>query len=125
LVAEGVSAATLLQSLGADPDAVRRHARQRMRPNPKREGGPVPTEDPVAAVARGRDQAARLGHDAVRAEHLVLALADGLGRGNLRAVGLDVDRVWEAAQVMLGVPAEELIERPSKKEEGKRPVMHP
>src|SRR3954471_14600731 len=72
LVADEVSTASLLQALGGEPDQLRRSARQRLRPNPKREGDPVPTEDFNSVVTAAREYAARFTHDQVYPEHLLL-----------------------------------------------------
>lgn len=125
LVADEVSTASLLQGLGGEPEQLRRPARQRLRPNPKREGDPIPTEDLLAVVTAAQGYAARFAHDQVYPEHLLLGLADSIGRGCLRMAGLDVDRVWDAALTMLGVPAEQRFERPSKQEEANRAFMPP
>src|SRR6266487_1811777 len=55
LMADEISTANLLQSLGGESTHLREFARKRLRPNPKREGDPLPTEDFTAAVTTGRE----------------------------------------------------------------------
>ena len=94
------TASVLLRGAGADRDAVRSHAEQAVAKLPTASGATA-TQQPSLAfretLERARKEARDLGDQFVAVEHLLLALADRLGRGGAGRTAL-----LEAAQRLRG-----------------------
>ncbi len=94
------TASVLLRGAGADPEAVRSHAESAISKLPTASGATT-TQQPSLAfretLDRARKEARDLGDQFVAVEHLLLALADRLGRGGAGRTAL-----LEAAQKLRG-----------------------
>jgi ATP-dependent Clp protease ATP-binding subunit ClpB len=94
------TASVLLRGAGADPEAVRSHAESAISKLPTASGATT-TQQPSLAfretIDRARKEARDLGDQFVAVEHLLLALADRLGRGGAGRTAL-----LEAAQKLRG-----------------------
>ena len=94
------TASVLLRGAGADRDAVRAHAEAALAKQPTASGAAT-TQQPSLAfretLDRARNEARELGDQFVAVEHLLLALADRLGRG-----GADRAALLAAAQSLRG-----------------------
>jgi ATP-dependent Clp protease ATP-binding subunit ClpB len=94
------TASVLLRGAGADREAVRAHAEDAVAKLPSASGSTTTQQPSLAfreALDRARKEARDLGDQFVAVEHLLLALADRLGRG-----GAGRDALLEAAQRLRG-----------------------
>ncbi len=90
----------LLRGAGADRDAVREHAANALAKQPRTSGATTSQQPSLAfreTLELARKEARDLGDQFVAVEHLLLALADRLGRGNASRAAL-----LEAAQKLRG-----------------------